>query len=270
MWVDTHCHLDAPEFDLDRDAVVQLAIKAGMQCCVVPAVSAASFPLVKNCCARFSLCMPAYGIHPMYVNHARTCDLDLLETYLCHEQPVAVGEIGLDGTVTDQPGLAWDQQEKWFEAQLKLAQDYDLPVILHVRKAIDAVCKGLRKIRVKGGIAHAFNGSRQQADVLIGMGFKLGFGGAMTYSGSTRIQKLAKALPLDAIVLETDAPDIPPAWLVKNGVRGRNQPSELLAIAHVLAELREVSVAEICAATSQNALSVLNLPMNVINNVCID
>lgn len=259
MWVDTHCHLDAPEFEKDRESVVLQAVAAGMTCCVVPAVSAANFRSVKTCCERYFPCVPAYGIHPMYVNQAQSDDLDVLEQYLLEAGPVAVGEIGLDGTVVDQPGLDWQTQKSWFAAQLKFAQRFDLPVILHVRKAIDEVCQLLRKNPVKGGIVHAFNGSWQQANVLITMGFKLGFGGAMTYSGSKRIRKLAQELPLSAIVLETDAPDIPPAWLAKNGLRGRNQPGELPAIAAVLADLRGLELAEVMVATTSNARDVLRL-----------
>lgn len=256
MWVDTHCHLDAPEFDQDRDSVVQQAVAAGMVCCVVPAVSARTFPWLRNCCQRFPPCVPAYGIHPMFVNEAQSRDLAVLEQYLREARPVAVGEIGLDGTVVEQPGLDWQTQKSWFAAQLTLAQRFNLPVILHVRKAIDEVCHLLRQIPVKGGIAHAFNGSRQQADQLIKLGFKLGFGGAMTYPGSTRIRKLAAEIPLSAIVLETDAPDIPPVWLNQNGLRARNEPGELPAIAQTLADLRKLPLSEIMAITTDNAKNI--------------
>jgi len=246
MLIDTHCHLDAAEFDADRDAVHAAALVAGVERMVIPAVAVDGFFKAKTVVARYPGCVAAYGIHPLYVMQARESDLAVLREWLAREQPVAVGEIGLDFYVTDSDPL---RQEFFFVEQLKLAREFDLPVLLHVRRSVDQVLKQLRRIRVPGGIAHAFNGSRQQADEFIRLGFKLGFGGAMTFSGSTRIRALAAELPADAIVLETDAPDIPPAWL--NGQR--NAPGELPRIASVLAELRGVSVAEVAAASNAAA-----------------
>ncbi len=248
--IDTHCHLDAAEFDADRDGVHAAALAAGVGQIVVPAVGASNFPQVQDCVARYQGCVAAYGIHPLYVMQAGEGDLALLRAWLERERPVAVGEIGLDFFVTDVDPA---RQEHFFVQQLKLARELNLPVLLHVRRAVDAVLKHLRRIVVPGGIAHAFNGSRQQADEFIKLGFKLGFGGAMTYDGSTRIRQLAAELPLESIVLETDAPDIPSAWLN----RGRNAPAELPRIARVLADLRGLSVEEIVAATSANARAVL-------------
>jgi TatD DNase family protein len=253
IFVDTHCHLDAAEFDNDRDAVTGRALTAGVTTLVVPAIERANFGAVASVCRDHAGCRPAYGIHPMYVTRAREQDLDVLRQTLERESPVAVGEIGLDFFVPD-----WDEtlQEFYFVEQFKIARDLALPVILHVRRAVDPILKQLRRIAVPGGIAHAFNGSRQQADAFIGLGFKLGFGGAMTHSRATRIRELAATLPLDSIVLETDAPDIPPAWL--GG--GRNEPGELPRMAEVLAELRGRSVGEIAAATTANARALLRLP----------
>ena len=250
MLVDTHCHLDAAEFDGDRDAVHAAALAGGVGRIMVPTVAVDCFQKAKTVVERYPGCVAAYGIHPLYVMQAEDADLAVLREWLAREQPVAVGEIGLDFYVTD---IDPARQEYFFVEQLKLARDFDLPVLLHVRRAIDQILKHLRRIRVRGGIAHAFNGSRQQADEFIKLGFKLGFGGAMTYSGSTRIRALAAELPADAIVLETDAPDIPPAWL--NG--GRNAPSELPRIADVLAELRGVSLAEVATASTAAAHTVL-------------
>ena len=220
MLIDTHCHLDAAEFDADRDAVHLAALAGGVERIVVPAVAVDGFPKVKTAVERYAGCVAAYGIHPLRVMRARESGLAVLRDWLECEQPVAVGEIGLDFHVTDGDPA---RQEFFFVEQLKLAREFGLPVLLHVRRAIDRILGHLRRIRVAGGIAHAFNGSRQQADEFIKLGFKLGFGGAMTFSGSTRIRRLAAELPLAAIVLETDAPDIPPAWL--GG--GRNSPAEL-------------------------------------------
>lgn len=246
MLIDTHCHLDAAEFDADRDAVHAAARAAGVERIVVPAVAADSFSSVKGAVERYPGCVAAYGIHPLYVMQAGEADLATLRAWLDSEKPVAVGEIGLDYYIGDSDPA---RQQHYFVEQLKLAREFQLPVLLHVRRAVDDILKYLRRIAVPGGIAHAFNGSRQQAEAFIGLGFKLGFGGAMTFSGSTRIRELAASLPLESIVLETDAPDIPPAWLN----RGRNAPAELARIAQTLAELRRLSVEEIAVATSANA-----------------
>lgn len=250
MLIDTHCHLDAAEFDGDRAAVHAAALAVGVERFVVPATAVHSFKTTKTVVDTYAGCVAAYGIHPMYVMQAGEDDLAVVRDWLAHERPVAVGEIGLDFFV---PDIDAARQEHFFVEQLKLAREFDLPVLLHVRRAIDPILKHLRRIRVPGGIAHAFNGSRQQADEFIKLGFKLGFGGAMTYSGSTRIRELAATLPLEAIVLETDAPDIPPAWLN----RGRNTPGELPRMAKVLAELRKLAVEEVISVTNLNARSAL-------------
>jgi TatD DNase family protein len=257
--VDTHCHFDAAEFDPDRDALYA-ATKVStcetapdgwqLAAIVVPAIERASFGAVASICREYPGCVPAYGIHPMYVHRARPEDLDALGEMLAHEPAVAVGEIGLDRHVEPRDDA---RQAFYFVEQLKIARAFDLPVLLHVRKAIDPILKSLRENPVPGGIAHAFNGSRQQADEFIKLGFKLGFGGAMTFSGSKRIRELAATLPLDSIVLETDAPDIPPVW--KNG--GRNTPADLLPIAATLAKLRNLPLAEIATATTRNAYAIL-------------
>jgi TatD DNase family protein len=248
--IDTHCHLDAAEFDADRAAVVARAAAAGVGTIVVPAVERANFGAVASVCREFPGCAPAYGIHPMYVDRAGEPDLDALRETLWREQPVAVGEIGLDRYVEPRDDL---RQEFYFVEQLKLAREFGLPVLLHVRRAVDAVLKQLRRVGVPGGIAHAFNGSRQQADEFLKLGFKLGFGGAMTHARATRLHELAATLPLEAIVLETDAPDIPPEWL--NG--GRNEPTQLAGIAAAFAALRGMPLADALAVTTANARAVL-------------
>ena len=257
MLIDTHCHLDAPDFDADRDAVLAAARDAGVSALVIPGVETANFHAVRECCRRYPECFPAYGIHPLYLARAGQGDLAALRDWLGREAdgetpPLAVGEIGLDFYL---PGYDAKRQRHFLVEQLKIASDFDLPVLLHGRRAIDAVLGVLRRVTVRGGIAHAFNGSRQQADEFLRLGFKLGFGGAMTFPGSTRIRDLAARLPLDAIVLETDAPDIPPYWL--NGAR--NSPRELAAIARTLAELRGLPIDQVIAATSANARSLFPL-----------
>jgi TatD DNase family protein len=250
MLIDTHIHLDATEFACDRDQVIDTAREAGVARFVVPGVEASGFAALRALARTHDDVRLAFGIHPLYVAGAEAGDLERVEAELVSGEALAVGEIGLDGFVTE-PDITL--QERFYVAQLKLARQHDLPVILHVRRAVDLILKHLRRIQVCGGIAHAFNGSRQQADALIALGFKLGFGGAMTFSGSTRIRRLAAELPLDSIVLETDAPDIPPAWA--NGAR--NEPANLERFAEVLAALRNLTVEEVAAATTANARSVL-------------
>ncbi len=250
MLIDTHCHLDAAEFDADRDAVYAAAMAAGVGRIVVPGVTVNRNFRPKSTIAEYPACVEAYGIHPLYVDQSSLEDLPRLRGWLQQAPPVAVGEIGLDFYVA---GLDTERQTHYFVEQLKLAREFDLPVLLHVRRAVDPVLKQLRRIGVRGGIAHAFNGSRQQADEFIKLGFVLGFGGTMTFDGSTRIHELARTLPLESIVLETDAPDIPPAWLN----RGRNSPAELPRIADTLAELRGLSRNDVVAATAANARRIL-------------
>ncbi len=250
MLIDTHIHLDAAEFGADRAAVMAAARAAGVAGFVVPAVQAANFDAVAALSAAHADVRHACGIHPLYVMGARPADLERLDQCLAQGGAIAVGEIGLDHFVTDVDPA---RQAEFFVAQLKLARKHGLPVILHLRRAVDAILKQLRRIEVPGGIAHAFNGSRQQAEVLIGLGFRLGFGGAMTFAGSTRIRELAATLPLEAIVLETDAPDMAPAW----AQGARNEPLNLARYAEVLAGLRGIPVAEVIATTGHNARSAL-------------
>lgn len=250
VFVDTHCHLDAQEFDADREAVADAAFAAGLETIVVPSVERANFAAVSALSRDMPRCAPAYGIHPMFVERACDADLVALQETLRSNPAVAVGEIGLDFFVAERDEA---RQEGFFVEQLKIARELDLPVLLHVRSAIDAVLKQLRRIPVPGGIAHAFNGSRSQAETFIKLGFKLGFGGSMTFPRATRIRELAATLPIEAIVLETDAPDIPPAWLN----RGRNTPGQLPRIAATLAELRGMTLDEVALATTANARAAL-------------
>lgn len=249
-FIDTHCHLDAAEFALDRDDVVVLAVAAGVVTQIIPAVSVGSCADVADVCERFPGCLPAWGIHPMYVDGHTHDDIGRLRQRVELYRPVAIGEIGLDLFVE---GLDIAAQEFFFVEQLKLAKDFNLPALLHCRRANDLILKHLRRFKLRGGIAHAFSGSRQQAEEFLKLGFKLGMGGAFTWERATRLRALARELPIEAIVLETDSPDIPPAWLNK----GRNEPAELARIATVLAELRVMSVEEVARATSENARAVL-------------
>jgi TatD DNase family protein len=251
MLIDTHCHLDAPEFDADRDNVALQAIQKGVSRIVIPAVARDNFDAVIRISNQHKHCSYALGVHPMYVDNATIEDIEILKTYVVNNNPVAIGEIGLDYFVT-KSNIA--HQTLFFTEQLKIAKQHDLPVILHVRQAVDDILKHLRRYQPVGGIAHAFNGSFQQAEQFIALGFKLGFGGAMTYSRALRIRELATRLPLESLVLETDSPDIPPEWV---GSAGRNTPLELPKIAQVLADLRGLNVAQVVEITGSNALKVL-------------
>lgn len=255
MAFDTHCHLDATEFEVDRDAVVARARVAGVRQMLVPAVTLVGCKAVQACAARYAEVLPAYGLHPLYVEAAPADALTQLADAVRQQRPVAIGEIGLDAW-RDHPPL--DVQMHWFVAQLELARREELPVVLHLRHAVEAVCQTLRAHPVPGGFAHAFNGSRQQADMLIQQGFALGFGGALTYPGSTRIRRLASELPLSAIVLETDAPDMAPVWLRQADAQAQwNEPAQLPRIAVELAALRGMPVERLLEITTANAERVL-------------
>lgn len=252
FFIDTHCHLDAAEFDSDRDAVYAAAVAGGVTTLVIPAVSRDNFAAVAAACDRYPGCLPAWGLHPMLLDVHRPEHLGDLRAQVAAQRPVAIGEIGLDLFVSN---LDYATQEFFCVEQLKIAQEYDLPVLLHCRRANDQLLKHLRKIRVRGGIAHAFNGSPQQADEFIKLGFKLGFGGAFTWPRANNLRRLAVGLPLETIVLETDSPDIPPVWIG----RGRNAPGELPRIAQTLAELRGLDLNTVAQATTRNARELFGL-----------
>lgn len=262
-WIDTHCHLDAAEFDADRAGVRARAAANGVRHCVIPAVHPSNFEAVREL-AHAQGDSYALGIHPLYTPETSERDLALVDEALARRRDdprlVAVGEIGLDYFV---PGLDADWQEAVYREQLAMARRHGLPVILHVRRSADRLLKHLRELPVRG-IAHAFNGSRQQADEFVDMGFKLGFGGAVTFDRALQLRRLAASLPLDAIVLETDSPDIPPHWLYRTAQeradgagQGRNEPGELPRIAQVVAELRGIDVLELAHATTANAVEAL-------------
>ncbi len=254
MLIDTHCHLDAAEFDPDRDAVVDTALASGVACIVVPAVGAFNFPTVAALAVRHRCVRYALGIHPLHVDQAADAELIALREAVGRsiDDPrlIGIGEIGLDHFV---PGLDRAKQERFFVEQLRIARDYDLPVIMHVRRAQDSVLKHLRRLRPRSGIAHAFNGSIQQASTFIELGCVLGFGGAMTFTRALQIRRLAAAFSPQAYVLETDAPDIAPSWINHQ----RNAPSQMPAIAQVFADLRGESIETVIADTGANAIRVL-------------
>jgi TatD DNase family protein len=263
-WIDTHCHLDAQEFSADVADVRARAAAAGVSHCILPAVEVGNFARVRELAHRFA---DSYGlgIHPLCTGRAADADLQALDQALAaaKDDPrlVAVGEIGLDYFV---PGLDPARQELFYREQLAIARRHGLPVILHVRQSADRLLKHLRAAHGAGGIAHAFNGSAQQAHEFIKLGFKLGFGGSATFDRALQIRRLATELPLSALVLETDSPDIPPHWLYRTAqqraagqAQGRNEPAQLPRIAQVLAQLRGIDLDELAAATTSNACEAL-------------
>jgi|688.fasta_scaffold22682_9 TatD DNase family protein len=264
MWTDSHCHLDAPEFDADRADVLRRARAAGVTMLVLPAVAADHFAAVVALARAHGLGY-ALGIHPLWTDRAADGDLDRLAEALHRHRNdphlVAVGEIGLDHAV---PAPDPERQHRFYLAQLRLARDAGLPVILHVRRSADALLAGLNRINVSGGVAHAFNGSAQQAQRFVERGFRLGFGGTLSFEPARQIRHLASTLPLQALVLETDAPDIPPCWLYRTAAersagapQGRNEPAELPRIGAVLARLRGLPLGELAAATVANTAAAL-------------
>jgi TatD DNase family protein len=262
-WIDTHCHLDAAEFSGDADGVRARAASREVVHCVLPAVEVANFGAVRELAHRHADSY-ALGIHPLCTGRASRDDLDRLDRALIEAKDdprlVAVGEIGLDFFV---PGLDAQQQELFYREQLSLARRHGLPVILHVRRSADQLLKHLRTAGVSG-IAHAFNGSMQQAQEFVRLGFKLGFGGTVTFERALQVRRLATQLPLTSLVLETDSPDIPPHWLyctAEQRAAGQrqlpNEPAQLPRIAQVLADLRGISLHELAEATTENAMQAL-------------
>ncbi len=253
MLTDSHCHLDASEFDHDRAEVVERARAAGVARQIVPAVDAAGWPKLREVCAAAPGLHPAYGLHPMYLERHRPAHLVQLRQWIERERPVAVGECGLDYHVE---GLDRDAQQVFFDGQLRLAREFGLPVIVHARRAVDAVIAAVRRIDGLRGVVHSFSGSLQQAEQLWGLGFLVGLGGPVTYERANRLRKLAATMPLEFLLLETDAPDQPDA-----GIRGqRNEPARLTSVLDTIAELRGQPAAEVAAATGANAGRLFGLP----------
>lgn len=251
--VDSHCHLDAGEFDADRAAVLQRAREAGVRRQVIPAITADEWPKLRDVCSADEGLFPAYGLHPMFLADHRQHHLQDLRRWLQCERPVAVGECGLDYFIDD---LDPAEQSTYFEAQLRLAREFDLPVIVHARRAVDAVTVAIRKLGGLRGVVHSFSGSRQQAEQLWEQGFMLGLGGPVTYERARRLRELAATMPLEWLLLETDAPDQP-----DSSIRGqRNEPARLTTVLETIAELRGVAPSEVAAATTANAERLFSLP----------
>ncbi|MET3459437.1 TatD family hydrolase [Variovorax atrisoli] len=266
-FIDTHCHLDAPEFGAEMPVLRARAAERGVAMCVIPAVAVSNFATVREL-AHVQGDAYALGIHPLCTGEAKDEDLEALDAELAarRDDPrlVAVGEIGLDYFVE---GLDGEKQERFFHTQLQLARRHGLPVLIHVRRSVDKVLKHLRQTAAGKpwqGIAHAFNGSEQQAGACIELGLKLGFGGAVTFERALQLRRLASTLPLESIVMETDAPDIQPHWIYRTQAQrdagepqGRNEPAQLPRIAEVVAGLRGIGIDALAEATARNAVQAL-------------
>lgn len=261
MLIDSHCHLNASEFDADRLQVWQRAQKSGVSQLIILAVHPDNFSTVARLAHQVDGIFYALGIHPLYVRYCESVEVietlgKTVQAALSDPLFIGIGEIGLDFFVPEiSEGAAREQQELFYREQLKIAQTYDLPVILHVRRSQDTLLKYLRRIPVQGGIAHAFNGSMQQAQAFINLGFCLGFGGTLTYPRSWQIRRLATELDIKHLVLETDAPDMPPVWLDSDN--RRNSPEFLPRIAQDLADLRGMSLSQLAQRTSENVRRVI-------------
>ncbi|MEJ1098534.1 MULTISPECIES: TatD family hydrolase [unclassified Pseudoxanthomonas] len=250
--VDSHCHLDASELDHDRDAVIRRARAAGVERQIVPAVDAAGWPKLRDICAADAGLFPAYGLHPMFLSSHRDSHLAELHDWVARERPVAIGECGLDYFVE---GLDAEVQQRFFEGQLVLARDFDLPVIVHARRAVDAVIAAIKRIGGAGssrglrGVVHSFSGSIEQARQLWDLDFLIGLGGPVTYDRAKRLHRLVAEMPLDRLLLETDSPDQP-----DSEIRGqRNEPARLIFICETIARLRGEEPSTIASATTRNA-----------------
>ena len=252
MLVDSHCHLDAGEFDPDRAEVIARAREAGVRHQVLPAIDAQGWPKLHDICRAGEGLHPAYGLHPMFLDSHRDEHLEQLRQWLQRERPVAVGECGLDYFVE---GLDGQRQQFFFEGQLELAREFDLPVIVHARRAVDAVIAAIRRVGGLRGVVHSFSGSEEQASQLWRAGFLIGLGGPVTYERAKRLRRLVASMPLEHLLLETDAPDQP-----DSAIRGqRNEPARLTEVLRTIAQLRGESEEHIADTTSANAKRLFGL-----------
>ncbi len=251
--IDTHCHIDLPIFEDDFFEVLGAARQASITKMILPGVSGSGWQRLLDLCSKEEDLLPAIGLHPMYLAHHSKEHIDELQSHMDSQPLVALGEIGLDYFVE---GVNRDKQQELFETQLQMAKKAKLPVLLHVRKAHDQVLATLRRSNFShGGIAHAFNGSMQQAKQYIGLGFKISFSGTVTYDRAKNIRRLATTLDLSDIVIESDAPDLPPA----SHHGQRNTPANLALVLDCLAELRQQPKEVIASATSENTRTLLHI-----------
>jgi len=252
MIIDSHCHIDFEDFDSDRKHVLQRAQNAGIKHIIVPSISADNWPRVRQNCQQYSQLHPCYGLHPYFLDQHKAEHLNELKKWLDNEAAVAIGECGLDFYLKH---LDKNKQLEFFDAQLKIAVDYQLPVIIHSRKATEQVIQTIKKYPGLHGMIHSYSGSLEQAKQLIDLGFYISFGGAITYEKATRIRAIAQQIPLDALLIETDAPDQPDLHHHSK----RNEPVYILNVLETLSELKDLPVEKIANTTSDNAISLFSL-----------
>lgn len=252
MIIDSHCHIDFIDFDSDRELVLQRAQDSGIEHIIVPSISASNWQRVKLTCQKHPQMHPCYGLHPYFLDEHKAEHLNELRKWLLNENPVALGECGLDFYLKH---LDKSKQLEIFDAQLNIAHEYQLPIIIHSRKATEQVIQAIKKYSGLRGMIHSYSGSLEQAKQLIDLGFYISFGGAITYEKATRIRSIAQQIPLNALLIETDAPDQPD----KQHHGERNEPIYILNILETLSELKDLSVEKISDSTSNNAISLFNL-----------
>lgn len=256
--IDTHTHLDFPDFDPDRTALLADSRALGVRRMVLLGVYRDNWQRIWDLVQGDRELYAAFGLHPVYLDQHQPADLTELGDWLTrlagHRQVCAVGEIGLDYFLEhlDRP-----RQQQLFEAQLQLAADFQLPALLHVRRSHAAVIATLKRFKLqRAGIIHAFAGSREEAREYIKLGFKLGLGGAATWPQALRMHKVLADLPREAVVLETDSPDMAPAMYPGQ----RNSPQHLPAICAALAPIMGLSAEQLAAASTANACELFNWP----------
>ena len=249
---DSHCHLDAAEFDSDREAVIERARRANVRFQLLPAVTAASWPKLKAICGANPGLHAAYGLHPMFMNEHLPAHLSELRGWLLENPAAAVGECGLDFFIEDPDR---ERQLLFFEAQIRLAGELNRPLVIHARKSVEDVILLLKKHHAHRGVIHSYSGSLSQAETLFSMGFYIGIGAVIGFDSAKRLRSLVAHMPLERLLLETDAPDQPGPR--RPGVR--NEPAFLLEVADEIAQLRNQSPQLIIEQTTHNACALFGV-----------
>lgn len=254
--IDSHVHTDDDRLAIDLDAVLNAARDANIVAQIVPSIRRSYWARVKQLCAEHADLHACYGLHPCFYECHQAGDVEELAIWLGRENPVAVGECGLDYQTT---GGDKASQQKLFSAQLALAREFNLPVVIHANKAVEDVIRMIRSSGHYDGMVHSFNGSMQQATRLIDLGYKISFGGAVTFTRARRLRELVAQLPLESLLIETDAPDQPDA----SHNRQRNEPAYLSQVWQVVSSLRDEPADEVARVTSLNAIKLFKLPLAI-------
>lgn len=249
-WIDSHCHFDFQQFDNDREQHWQFLQRIGCVGLLIPGVTASTWPKLIDLCQNKPWGY-ALGLHPYFLVQHQPVDIEKLKHACQTYSPVAIGEFGLDYMLDES---TFEQQIELCQQQFKLAKELNLPVILHVRKAYDEIAAMVRRLGFKqGGIIHAFSGSLQQGEALIKLGFKLGIGGAISHSRAIKLRKTLTQLPMESLVLETDAPDMLPAFMKGE----RNSPAGILMMAQIIATIKQYSLQQVLSASNYNINAVI-------------